>query len=301
MKRIILLALSTLTLTGCGLKSQPKDAAAQAPVTDVEVTTVAYGQIDKEIELTAVTVFLKKNAAAAPVSAFITACYVQPGTAVRRGQTLYRLESKERQALGNDILGKDMGIVLVKAGASGIVTDVQQQTGGYVTEGATLCSIANTGSMVFEVEVPAEDMRYARPGTACKIMLPDGRHLAATLSAPLATMDVNAQVQQVPAHVKISTLPEGLRAKAMFSMSSGKRSTQILPKAAVQSDDNMTSFWIMKVSPAGTAKKIPVTIGNSNNSETEIIAPRLSPADRIITTGSYQLQDGDKVVIMHNV
>jgi hypothetical protein len=97
------------------------------------------------------------------------------------------------------------------------------------------------------------------------------------------------------------SLPEGLRAKAMLSMSSGKRSTQILPKAAVQSDDNMTSFWIMKVSPAGTAKKIPVTIGNSNNSETEIIAPRLSPADRIITTGSYQLQDGDKVAIMHNV
>ena len=73
MKRIILLTLSTLVLAGCGLKSQPKDAAAQAPVTDVAVTIVAYGQIDKEIELTAVTAFLKKNAAAAPVSAFITA------------------------------------------------------------------------------------------------------------------------------------------------------------------------------------------------------------------------------------
>ena len=122
----------------------------------MEVTTVAYGQIDK-IELTAVTVFPEEECGGQPlVSAFITACYVQPGTAVGRGQTLYRLESKERQALGNDILGKDMGIVLVKAGASGIVTDVQQQTGGYVTEGATLCSIANTGSMVFEVEVPAK-------------------------------------------------------------------------------------------------------------------------------------------------
>jgi hypothetical protein len=42
---------------------------------------------------------------------------------------------------------------------------------------------------------------------------------------------------------------------------------------------------------------VPVTIGNSNNREVEITSPQLSLTDRIITVGSYQLQDGDRVQI----
>lgn len=74
--------------------------------------------------------------------------------------------------------------------------------------------------MVFEVDVPTEDMKYARPGTICLISLPDGRKFSSVLSAPLATMDVNAQVQQIPARAKSPFLPEGLRAKALLPVSS---------------------------------------------------------------------------------
>lgn len=298
MKKIVIWMLLSVLMVGCGGRPQQNDAADQTPVTDVSVIRVSSGSIDKEIELTAVTAFLKKSVVTAPVASFITACYVQPGTVVHRGQTLYRLESKEREALGSEMMGKNMGVVCVKAGATGVVSDVQQQTGGYVTEGSPLCSIANTGSMVFEVEVPTEDMCYARPGTACRISLPDGRAFSAILSTPLATMDVNTQVQQIPAHARCPFLPEGLRAQAVLKASSAGHHLQILPKQAVQSDDNMTSFWIMIAGEDGTAKKIPVTIGNSNLTETEILSPRLSPDDRIITTGGYQLLEGDKVRIV---
>lgn len=298
MKNIVILTLSTILMMSCGGKTQQDDEQEQTHVTDVSVINMSYGHIDKQIELTAVTAFLKKNVVTAPVASFITACYVQPGSMVHRGQILYRLESKERQALGGDVMAKNMGINYIKASTAGVVTEVLQQTGGYVTEGSTLCSIANTNSMVFEVDVPTEDMKYARPGTICLISLPDGRKFSSVLSTPLATMDVNAQVQQIPARAKSPFLPEGLRAKALLPVSSNRHHTQLLPKSAMQSDDNMTSFWIMAVSDSGTAKKIPVTIGNSNKAETEILSPHLSPADRIITTGSYQLQDGDKVKIV---
>ena len=298
MRNIAIILFSTLILMSCNGKSQTNDNAEQPPVTDVSVTTISYGHIDKEIELTAVTAFLKKNIITAPNASFITACYVQPGTVVRSGQTLYRLESKEREALGGDVVGTNMGIVDVKATTSGIVADVQQQTGSYVTEGTPLCSIANTSSMVFEVEVPTEDMEYAKAGTTCRIILPDGRTIAAVLSTPLATMNINTQVQQIPAHAKTAFLPEGLRAKALLKTTNTGKSNQILPKSAIQSDDNMTSFWVLKIIANGSVKKIPVTIGNSNNSETEIIAPRFSESDKIVTSGSYQLQDGDRVRII---
>ena len=298
MKNKLILYLSSVMVIGCSGRMQQGDESEQPSVTDVSVASVSYGHIDKEIELTALTAFLKKSAVTAPNSSFITACYVQPGTIVHRGQMLYRLESKERAALGNEMMGPGAGIVNVKASLSGVVTEVMQQSGGYVTEGSLLCSIANTGSLVFEVEVPTEDMKYAKAGKTCLICLPDGRKCSAVLSTPLATMDVNAQVQQIPARTSISFLPEGLRAKAVLKMAERGNDTQILPRSAVQSDDNMTSFWIMEVLDNGCARKIPVTIGNSNSEKTEILTPRLVSSAKIVTTGSYQLQDGDRVKII---
>jgi multidrug efflux pump subunit AcrA (membrane-fusion protein) len=300
MNKIISMCFATIFLISCSSNNNKNKESESEPVTDVSVTSVAFGHIDKQLELTAVTAFLKKSAVTAPVSSFITSCNIQVGSIVRRGQRLYVLESKEREALGGDIMGKGMGINCIRANASGVVSEVMQQSGGYVTEGTTLCTIANTNSMAFEVDVPTEDMRYAHPGTLCSIILPDGRCFRATLSTPLATMDVNAQTQKVPAHANTSFLPEGLKAKALLSITTKQRDNQILPKSAVQSDDNMTSFWIMIVSANGRAQKIPVSIGNSNNTEVEITSPRLSMSDRIITTGSYQLQDGDKVKVVNS-
>ncbi len=298
MKNLIILSLAAILMTGCNGKIQKDNEPDEVPVTDVSIATVNYGHVDQELELTAVTAFLRKSIVTAPNASYVTACYVEQGSVVHRGQIIYRLESKEREALGGDVMGKNMGIVYLRAGASGVVTEVLQQSGGYVTEGSPLCYIANTSSLVFDVEVPAEDMRYARPGTECRITMPDGRMFPAKLSTPLATMDVNAQVQQIPAHAKVSFLPEGLRVKAILKTSRGGHLNQVLPKAAIQSDDNMTSFWIMKVSDSGCAEKVKVSIGNSNNMETEILYPHFSTTDKIITTGSYQLQEGDKVRII---
>lgn len=298
MKNIAILGLSTLFLIGCGEKTSKDNETEQTQVTDVSTTTVSHGHINKEIELTAVTAFLKKNIITAPIASYITACYIQPGTIVHSGQVIYKLESKEHSALGDDVMNASMGIVNIRTNVLGVVTDVQQQSGGYITEGTLLCTIANTSSMAFEVDVPAEDMKYAKAGTSCQISLPDGHSFTSVLSTPLASMDVNAQVQQVPAHAKGPFLPEGLRVKATLKTTSTGKNIQILPKSAVQSDDNMTSFWIMKVMNNSRAKKIPITIGNSDKNEIEIKTPILSTNDKIITTGSYQLQDGDRVKII---
>jgi multidrug efflux pump subunit AcrA (membrane-fusion protein) len=299
MKHLASMALWALfLLAGCTAKA-PTDEGAPQPVTDVEVTHVTYGSMTRRLELTATTAFLRREVATAPISAFITACHVQTGTAVRRGQPLYRLESKERQALGGDLMGGAAGVVYVRAAASGVVTDVQQQAGGYVTEGTALCTIADAGSQVFEVDVPAEDMPYARPGTRCLIALPDGRRLGAVLQTPLATMDVTTQVQQVPARAKAGFLPEGLRARATLTVPLGSPGMQLLPKAAVQSDAGLTSFWIVKVTAHGTAARVDVQVAGSDGHSVAIAAPRLSTADRIVASGAYGLQEGDRVRIVN--
>lgn len=49
----------------------------------------------------ATTVYQSKTTVTAPIPAFVTEVRVKPGTRVRMGQLLYRLQSKEQHALGS--------------------------------------------------------------------------------------------------------------------------------------------------------------------------------------------------------
>lgn len=89
-----------------------------------------------------------------------------------------------------------------------------------------------------------------------------------------------------------------MNVKAIFITSSPPtEKTLVLPKSAVQSDEMLTEFWIMKLSVDSTVVRIPVEIGNSNASAIEITSTILSPQDRIVLTGGYGLEDGAKITI----
>ena len=232
---------------------------------------------------------------AAPIPGFIIEAFVQPGTRVGAGELLYKLESKEHHALGTEGEG---GIVPIRATRGGVVLDVQQQAGSYVTEGSTLCTIADARSLVFAINVPYEQRRYVRKGNICSLLLPDDTRLKATIQSPLATMDVASQSEQVIARARAPFLPEGLNVKALFTVScSVDRSGMILQKSAVQSDDTMTTFWVMALKNDSTAVKVPVTVVRSNATEVEIASGSVTPQDRIVLTGGYGLENGARVII----
>ena len=292
MKYQIALLSLILSLGGCGQKgASNENIQEEKPRTAVTLTRTTYGKIEKEIVLSATTVYQSKSVVSAPIPAFVTEVSVQPGTRVKSGQVLYRMESKEQHVLGN---GSHTSI---EAGCNGIVLDVQQQTGSYVAEGATLCTIAETGSLVFEINVPYEQQRYAYNGSRCTLELPDGTRLPATVHAPLATMNTVSQSERVIARAKTPFLPEGMNVKAVFTSGHSTENTLVLPKSAVQSDEMLTEYWVMKLSGDSTAVRVPVEVGNSNASEMEIKSDALSPQDHIILTGGYGLEDGAKITI----
>ena len=292
--QIVLLSL-IVSLGGCGQRDASNgNIQEEKPGTEVTLTHAASGKIEKEIILSATTAYQNKLVVGAPIPAFITEVLVQPGSRVKAGETLYRIESKEQHALGNG----NHAVIPIKAERDGIVLDVQQQAGSYVTEGAVLCSVAEAGSLVFEINVPYEQRRYAHSGSRCMLELPDGTRLTATILAPLATMNIVSQSERVIARTEAPFLPEGMNVKAVFT-ESGTASDKgmILPKSAVQSDETLTEHWVMKLANDSTAVKVPVEVGNSNVSEIEIRSDVLSPQDHIILTGGYGLEEGAKVVV----
>ena len=267
--QIVLLSL-IVSLGGCGQRDASNgNIQEEKPGTAVTLTHAASGKIEKEIILSATTAYQNKSVVGAPIPAFITEVLVQPGSRVKAGDILYRIESKEQHALGNG----NHAVIPIKAERDGIVLDVQQQAGSYVTEGTVLCSVAEAGSLVFEINVPYEQQRYAHSGSKCLL-------------------------ERVIARAKAPFLPEGMNVKAVFTENgSSSDKGMILPKSAVQSDETLTEHWVMKLADDNTAVRVPVEVGNSNASEIEIKSDALSPQDRIILTGGYGLEDGAKVVV----
>lgn len=295
MKPYLPFFLLILGISGCNGGPADNSAPEPQPRTEVTLTRAVHGNIRQEIVFPATTVYLNRSKIAAPIPAFVTASYVEPGTRVRAGQTLFRIESKERHALGDD---SAMGLVPIKAEHDGIVVSVEQQAGDYVAEGATLCTIAYLGSLVFELSIPYEQKKYARLGARFILELPDGTRFPARVTSSLPTMDTAAQTERIIARADAPLLPEGMRAKAVFTTGGETAaSSLVVPKSAVQSDETLSKHWVMRLVDDSTAVKVPVEVVCCNADEAEISSEALTPRDRLVLTGGYGLEDGARVTI----
>ncbi len=291
MKQTILLLLSALCLAGCSRGKTPDaDSASPEPLTAVTLTQGRYGHIDQTVSYPATTVYRRKSVVAAPVAGYLVDTYVEIGTRVKAGQLLYRLESKEQHALGD-------GSLTIRAERAGIVLSAPQQAGDYVTEGTTLCTLADAGSLVFEVSVPYEGRRQVSRGSRFTLELPDGTRLPATVEQTLATMDADTQAEQVTARAAAPFLPEGLNVKALFPVRRAGGRGLLLPKGAVQSDETLTDHWVMKLRADSTVTRVAVEVTASDTAQVEVRADALTPQDRVVLTGGYGLEDGARVVI----
>nr|WP_294899625.1 HlyD family efflux transporter periplasmic adaptor subunit [uncultured Pedobacter sp.] len=294
----ILFAFYALCLCVACQSAQDNTAEEMAqPKIPVEVVKIDSGTVSDNLELSATSIYLQRTMMTAPIPAFITRVNTHLGAQVRQGEVLYELETKEHRALGAgasriDSTLKDFGIIKVRAASSGVISTFdKQQAGEYVTEGTPLCTIAKSNDLAFQINVPYEYSGIVKPGKNCFITLPDGSRHQAVITTPLTSMNVTSQTQTLLAKLNQSmVLPENLIAKVEISKGT-KGKQQILPRSCVLSDEMMKDFWVMKLINDTTAVRVPVTTGNKNAREIEILKPKFNPTDKIIISGNYGLPD----------
>ncbi len=304
--RILIILLNSFLLIAC--KTAPKEieeTEISKPKTSVEVTNVKYGSLDDELILSATTIYQKRNLVTATIPAFITNVHVKLGDAIKKGDILYELESKERRSLGNNASKLDtsltnFGLIKIRASASGVISTLdKQQPGDYVLEGTLLCTIAESSDLTFQVNVPYEFVPFAKTGKTCLIILPDNSVHNGQFTKSLTSMNFLAQTQTILAKTnEILFLPENMIVKVMVNKGSAS-DKQILSKECVLSDEMMKVFWVMKLINDTTAIKIPVIIGNKSDASTEILSPHFDLNDRIISIGNYGLPDTALVNIVN--
>lgn len=282
------------------LACQPAAEAPEAELTphaQVSVSKVSIKAMSEQVHLTASSVYLQRNVITAPVPAFITGVFIKLGDHVKKGMLLYTLETKERRAIGNqqissDTTLSDFGRLVVRAPADGVISTLdKQQTGDYVLEGNPLCTIAESGNLAFQLNVPYEYHQYVTTHTLCTITLPDKRSFPAEITTPLSAMNTLAQTETYL--VKPSApvyLPENLIATVSLN-TRHKNDAQVVPRSAVQADETLEHFWVMKLINDSIAVRTAVQTGMQNDEQVEIVSPVFSGTDRIISSGAYGLAD----------
>lgn len=300
-KYFLLFFLFVILLASCKQKDNT-DAVTAEPRTPVTVTSVNYEPLEESVDLNATSVYLQKNFVKSNLNGYIEKANIKFGDFVNRGQTLFVLKTKEATAIGNSVnnLNPDFkfsGVNIIKANASGYVTEVNHQAGDYVQDGEQLAAINDSKSFVFVMNVPYEYKKYVSLGKQVQLTLPDGERFMATVQSSLPMVDSVSQTQAVSLKVNAPhSIPVNLVAKVKIVKMS-KTAGATLDKKAILSDETLNTFWVMKMINDSTAVKVPVTKGIETADKVEIISPVFSPQDKILLSGNYGLADTALVIV----
>jgi multidrug efflux pump subunit AcrA (membrane-fusion protein) len=281
-----------------------KDDAGDADVKSTPLVTVGKPvthTFSNTLVFNAVTQYQQRSVIRAGLTGYLKHKGWKIGDFVKAGEVYGTITSKEQQALKDidkkGILNAFRDPIKITSGTSGIITAVNFQNGDYVAEGDVLANLVQTSSLALLVNVPVEYLSKIKAGTACTIMMPDGKQLSAHLQAGLPTADPTVQTQSFIVNMSGSNLPEGANLKVSVPLSESQ-SGMAVPASAVQTDETQTKFWVFKLGKDNVAYKVEVEAGKiSADSLQQIKSDKIGANDQIIVSGAYGLADSSKVKV----
>jgi multidrug efflux pump subunit AcrA (membrane-fusion protein) len=299
----IYLSLLYVIMVSCHSKTKETEPEQDPEIiTPVTITSVSTESMAEYIELNATSAFLQKAYVKANANGYVTSVNAQAGNMVAAGQIVFVIKTKEAQSIGNtinilDTSFKFSGIISIKAGTTGYISEINHQPGDYVQDGEQLAVISDVKSFVFILNLPYELRPYVINKGSVELLLPDGKSLTATIASAMPVVDSASQTQSIVLRVNDKNLPTNLIAKVRVTKME-KPAAVSLPKQSVLSDETQTSFWVMKVIDSSTAVKVPVTKGMETHDRIEILTPGFSGSDKFLLTGNYGLADTAKIKII---
>lgn len=299
---LYILLLAIIAVSCKSEKAPEEEAEASEVITPVTVTSLNTDAMTEYIELNATSTFLQQAYIKANASGYVTDINVHINKMITAGQNAFTLKTKEAQSIGNtinllDTSFKFSGVINIKAGTSGYVSEINHQLGEYVQEGEQLAAISDIKSFVFILNLPYELRPFVLNKKTVELLLPDGQTLVGNITSVMPTVDSIAQTQNVVISVKEKNLPANLIAKVKV-IKTTKPNTASLPKQSVLSNETQTDFWVMKVLDSTTAVKVPVTKGIETIDRIEILTPKFLNTDKFLLTGNYGLPDTARIKII---
>ncbi len=288
-----------LSFTACK-KNSDAVTKKKAPIS-VSVVKVQQNDIKEYLTFNGITQYQKKEDIRSNITGYISYMPFKIGDEIRKGQTFASLRTKEQDALKEAVkidssLAKFIGPIRVASNASGIITILNVTQNGYVAEGDILATVVQPKTLVVKVNVPYEFKDVVKIGSVCQLVLPNAETLSAKITGILPIIDQAAQSQAFLIALPDISLPENLNVQVRTIFKQSEQAMTI-PKKALQTNELLTDYWVLKIVNDSIAIKTEVTPMLKNDSLIQISSKYLKLNDLIILEGAYQMQDSTIVSI----
>ncbi len=291
--KTILALLVILTAFSCKNKT---DATSdkKAPIS-VQVAEVQQHDIKEYLTFNGVTLYQRKENIRSSVTGYISWMKYKVGDPIRTGHTFATVRTKEQDALKEAVkidssLSKFVKPISIRSNATGVITVLNVTKNDYLAEGDILATVVRPKSLVVQVNVPYEYEDYVSVGSSCEIVLQGEESISSKITGTLPTIDPVAQSQSFLISLPNEDLPENLNVQVRMVYREDAKAMTV-PKTAVQTNELLTEYWVLKLTKDSMAIKHSVTPKLKNDSLVQIESNGLQLGDKVVTEGSYQMQD----------
>ena len=202
--------------------------------------------------------------------------------AADKAQADYRAAQAQVRAMGGP--GAD-GVTVLRSPIEGVVTRIETQVGGFLTQGALVAEVADQSRAEYVFDAPAAAAGAIRLGQVIQVQTPDGQQAPATVTAvaPGASGGNTAVVRATPSG---RTAPVGSVVSARVMTGAGGNGAIIVPSEAVQTVEGRPVVFVVE---AEGFRARPVTPGRVAAGSTEILRG-LTGSERIAGKGAFLLK-----------
>ncbi|MBE0651684.1 MAG: hypothetical protein IH595_12705 [Bacteroidales bacterium] len=299
-RNLVWVLVIVLTTTACK-QNNNSESDTKLPLPTVKVgSPVVQDKIVYE-HFRAVSRYLQDVNFRSRTEGVVTKVFTRPGDEIRVGQPLFIIKPVELTALeksGSLSKGMYSSSDTIYSDQNALTNMVSVQEGDYVQPGSLLASAFKKNSLVAMTYIPFNKVPSIKKNTPCSVIIPGQKPVDSYFKRPLFIADTVTQTQPF-----IVPLPSNLQLSAGMNLQVSFKEREIhqgifVPRDAVLTNEEETSFWLMKMTNDTTAVKVPVTVGLLSEKNVEILSGAVKPGDRIVTQGAYGLPDTAYVKIV---
>lgn len=219
------------------------------------------------------------------------------GSEVQYLQAKNAKESLERRM---ESLKEQIRSSRIYAPFSGVVDDIIPKLGETVSPGFPVIKLTSMSDIKVTAEVSETYISTVKPGNSVKIFFSElNKEIDAKIS--VASKSINPTNRTFKIEIKMQSIPAGIRPNQVCSIKINditKENVIILPISIVQKDENGNNFVYTLTNNENNsiASRKYIKTGLSYDGIIEI-TEGLSVNDNVITDGSLEINDGEKVIV----
>jgi len=186
----------------------------------------------------------------------------------------------------------------IRSPIPGVVTDRPLFAGETASAGNPVVTVMDTSSLLAKLHLSQIQSQQLSLGAQASLTVPGVTDpVPAKVSLISPALDPGSTTVEV--WLRVANPKGTLKAGTpVHTTVTGRTASNalIIPQEAVQTDPDGVSKFVLVIKSDGTAAKRPVTLGIRNTESAQVLSG-LTPADTVITTGAYGLDEGTKVKV----